>query len=98
VQTTERARLPRKERPVTASPDDDTLARAMSAGADACLGKPFLRGELMDAAQMLLADSHRRERLSPKGASAQQDTTSLKFPSLRDGHLLYFQGDREEGM
>lgn len=45
---------------VTASPDDDTLARAMAAGADACLAKPFLRGELMQAARMLLADSHRR--------------------------------------
>ena len=48
---------------VTASPDEDTMARAMEAGADACIGKPFQIAELMDTVGMLLADSHTRGML-----------------------------------
>jgi len=48
---------------VTASPDEDTLAQAMAAGADACLGKPFKIAEFMEAVEMLLADGHRRGML-----------------------------------
>jgi len=47
----------------TAPPDEETLARAMAAGADACLAKPFRIEEFLKAAEMLLADGHRRGML-----------------------------------
>ena len=48
---------------VTASPDEDTLAGAMAAGADACLAKPFRIAELLESVELLLANGHRQGML-----------------------------------